>query len=158
MRPLALAGLVLTLVLHLATFVPGIRIPSGVIPVAFLAAIVPFASTILSANRYRPRFTPPPDDHASGWLAAWGRDMDAQKSLSAYAFRAVPTWAKVLSGLVFAYVGVNFLMGLILLRDGQPERHGRRFWLRDRGRYVREISESEFYRYETRGVRLFTGH
>jgi hypothetical protein len=98
MRPLALAGLVLTLVLHLATFVPGIRIPSGVIPVAFLVAIVPFASTILSANRYRPRFTPPPDDHASGWLAAWGRDMDAQKSLSAYAFRAVPTWAKEWSG------------------------------------------------------------
>jgi hypothetical protein len=158
MRRLALAGLVLTLVVHLASFVPGIRMSSGLLPVAFFAVFIAFFSTILSANRYRPRFKPARDERSPGWWSEWGRDVEAQNCLSAYAFRSVPGWTKVLSALVFVYVGISFIMGMVLLRDGQPERHGRQFWLQDHGRYVRDITESEFYMYEARGVRFFTGH
>jgi hypothetical protein len=60
--------------------------------------------------------------------------------------------------VVFLYVGINVLSGLIHLREGQPETNSRRFWLQDHGKYVREISESEFHLYQARQVRLFSGH
>jgi hypothetical protein len=74
-----------------------------------------------------------------------------------YAFRALPGWAQALTTVVFVYVGMNFLLGMIQLRDGQPETNGRRYWLQNHGKYVREISESEFRVYQARGVRFFSG-
>jgi hypothetical protein len=158
MERLALAGLAATLVVHIGSFIPGAPTSMYAIPVLFLLVFTAFAGMIVSTNRYAERFIPTDGERSSRLFWKHQRLAEGHSRLMCYAFKALPGWAQALTTLTVMYVGLNFLVGMAWLGEGGPATNGRRYWLQNHGRYVRELSESEFRQYRAHEVRLFSGH
>jgi len=56
------------------------------------------------------------------------------------------------------YLVINFVVFIALMGSGSPEFSGGKFYLSNHGHVIREITESEFHRYEAYEVRGFSGH
>jgi len=73
--------------------------------------------------------------------------------------RAVfPAWV-VTFGLVLAvYVALNFLFTMISLREGGPGMQNGKFVLQSHGRFIRELTATEYTALKANEVRGFSGH
>jgi hypothetical protein len=158
MKTVALAGLAATLVVHIGSFIPGAPTSEYAIPVLFLLVFAAFAGMMLSTNRHAARFLPRDGEQSSTWSWKHQRFAESHSRLACHAFKTLPGWAQALTTLTVMYVGFNFLVGMAWLGEGGPATNGRRYWLQNHGRYVRELSESEFRQYRAHEVRFFSGH
>lgn len=70
----------------------------------------------------------------------------------------IPKPMKALAISVFIYAGINFMYSVTLLSEGSPVIQDGNLVLLDHGRYVRELSESEFFELKRAGLRAFSGH
>ncbi len=72
--------------------------------------------------------------------------------------KGIPKPMKALAIGVFIYAGINFMYSVTLLSEGSPVIQDGNLVLLDHGRYVRELSESEFFELKRAGLRAFSGH
>ncbi len=72
--------------------------------------------------------------------------------------KGIPKSMKALAIGVFIYAGINFMFSVTLLSEGSPVIQEGNLVLLDHGRYVRDISEAEFYALKRAGLRAFSGH
>ena len=72
--------------------------------------------------------------------------------------KGIPKAMRALAIGVFIYAGINFMYSITLLSEGAPVIQDGNLVLLDHGRYVRELSEAEFFALKRAGVRAFSGH
>jgi len=73
-------------------------------------------------------------------------------------FRGLPTWAGFTIALLMLYVVLNFFIAFGSSVEGTPTIRGGSFVLAQKGKLVREISESEYHARKAAEVRGFSGH
>jgi hypothetical protein len=67
-----------------------------------------------------------------------------------------PRWLRVLTGVLFAFAIVNFMLFLLLGRGGQPMERDGKYVLDSHGRTLRELSEPEYHRMQAYMLRGFS--
>ncbi|HEY1683198.1 MAG TPA: hypothetical protein VGG19_00420 [Tepidisphaeraceae bacterium] len=63
-----------------------------------------------------------------------------------------------LTGAAFVYAIINFAVFIFLVRAGSPTIEKGRYIIEDHGKFVRQISEQEYHRYQNYEARGFSGH
>jgi hypothetical protein len=129
--------LVVSLIVHLSTF-SGID-PMETIPGVMLIHLVifpPFIAAIVYANKA---------NRESGY---------SQEQVLKFA----PKWMQAMAGFFFVYAIVNFIIFLILVHGGGPEKRDGKFFLADHGHIIRQLTEPEFHQMQAYVVRGFSGH
>lgn len=135
---IALAGFIISFFIHIltyfgidaATYLP----PIWTLHIGIFVVFIPFVFTTQSLQKEHGR-------HALRLIMA-----------------DVPTWAKLLLGIIFAYTMVNFLLFIQLSEGGSPAIENGRYILQSHGTFIRELTTSEYnwqLAYITRG---FSGH
>ena len=71
---------------------------------------------------------------------------------------AFPAWVVVLGVGIFAYAALNFLLFALATDGGSPSMQNGRFILQSHGRFVRELSSTEYTAFRANEVRGFSGH
>lgn len=132
----AMAGFVLSLIAHVAAL-DGMDVASAVPAVwsLHLGVFVVFLPFVLISRK----------------------DMAGNKSLIAMA-KGLPPWLGVLGGALFAYALLNFLLFLLHTEGGSASAEGGKYFLKDHGRLIRQISATEFAAFQANMVRGFSGH
>jgi hypothetical protein len=69
-----------------------------------------------------------------------------------------PKWAVITWYCSIVYVIINFLVFMVLVKDGSPKEENGKFYLVDHGRVTRQITKQEHQQYEAYVVRGFSGH
>lgn len=72
--------------------------------------------------------------------------------------QAVPLWAKLVLGFVFAYAMINFMLFIGLSEGGSPAIENGRYILQSHGTFIRELTESEYNWQQAYITRGFSGH
>jgi len=73
-------------------------------------------------------------------------------------FRGLPLWASATIAALFAYAFLNFFLPFGSGMDGSPSIRDGAFVLEQKGRLVREISETEYHARCAAVLRGFSGH
>lgn len=136
---LSALGFVITLILHVSTYVS--TAAGGLMPMAvglFICMFPLFFPFVASAQaRVRRLGRPLMPADILGWFPHWGRPL----------FVAV-----------ILYVGLNFALGFAHTRDGSPVKRDDAYVLEDHGQVTREVSAAEYRQGRAEQLRLFTGH
>jgi hypothetical protein len=74
------------------------------------------------------------------------------------ALATVPAWVKPAGAILFAYVAANFAYFMYRSGDGSPVEELGRYYLKDHGRIVRELSAAEYAAARIAVLRGFSGH
>ena len=136
----ALAGLVVSAGVHSATYFGGGGLPAALLVLMHLGVFVPFGAGILGLGV-----------GGGGWggAGARGAASDAWRVVA----RHTPAWVFLVEVALGFYAFANFFLCLSLMEHASPHAEDGRYYLRDHGRIVRELSAEEFGRirgYETR--------
>ena len=127
-------------IIHLYTYIPGRRIDSAWLPIILSATCIltflPVVKIIKSV-------------HADGYrFDLWER-----------ALMGGPTWVPMALVLLLLYTGFNFFFSLVYLNEGlSPLNTNGSFMMMDHGRFVRSLSEAEYYRHRAYEIRGITTH
>jgi hypothetical protein len=146
MALLALVIFVLSLLAHLATFVPSPTVEMSKVWFLHVAMFIPFVAMVLILHRR---------DRALRKSGRWTPRLSQPEAL-----RLCPRWAKALGIVVVIYVGVNFTLFMrSAAGQGTPvvETDGT-FVLKEGSRTVRTLTENEYRQLQARVVRGFSGH
>jgi hypothetical protein len=73
-------------------------------------------------------------------------------------FKYAPQWMQKACNVFGIYAFINFFLFMVLMSDGSPHEKDGRYFLQNHGHTIREITESEFHRYQAYIVRGFSGH
>lgn len=71
---------------------------------------------------------------------------------------AAPAWIRTMTGFFFAYALINFVLFFLLIGNNSTSIRDGKYTLHSKGRNVREVSKEEYYKYDNRIVRGFSGH
>jgi hypothetical protein len=129
--------LVISLVVHASTFLgvdPIVKWP-GVMWMQ-VAIFAPFVAAIYYARRIG----------------------GTEQSRGDQVLESAPLWLRILTGLFFAYMFVNFAAFVILSEGGSPDERGGKFFLKSHGTVLRELSAAEFHTQQAYVARGFSGH
>ena len=69
-----------------------------------------------------------------------------------------PGWVITLGAVIFVYALVNFLLFMLATQGGSPSIREGKFILQDHGRLIREITAGEYASFKANEVRGFSGH
>jgi hypothetical protein len=135
---LAALGLVVSLAVHLSTFVGLNPSPHSPVMLLHLGIFVVFLPAILTANR-----------------AMKGRSKnDAWKLATTFA----PAWLRRFVAVSFVYALLNFFLFFLLSERGQPAIVQGEMVLQNHGQVIRRLNAVEFAKQQAYVVRGFSGH
>ena len=73
-------------------------------------------------------------------------------------FAHFPRWVIVLGYVLIAYTIINFLLFMIATEGGGPAMRDGKYILESHGRFIREITASEYLAFQANVARGFSGH
>ncbi len=141
---MALAVFVVSLVMHLLTFVPGLPLNMEMVWMLHVLTMAVVLAAVFFLVRRRGRTPESKRSHS--------------KTVRSMLLSAVPGWAKVLAVVLIIYAGVNFFLFWGQMDGGAPSYSDGRYYLANRGTLLRELTRVEFERYQMLEVRGFSGH
>jgi len=142
-------------IVHVLTFVPSIQISMGTTGLLHLAAMAAFGAMIFSMNAVQRRRKVAGE---SGFFGQWRDSQRASKESFAEMQALVPRGIYYAGIALSVYVAINFIVFMGQMDEGSPNVQAGKFYLTNHGKVVREITESEFHRFEAYEVRGFSGH
>jgi hypothetical protein len=142
---MALAVFVVSLAVHLLTFVPGLPMNIEMAWMLQVLSLVAFLAALFLIVRRRD--LAPLRDPKQSSLAA----------LRALAWEAIPGWAKLLAAASVLYAVVNHILFMGQMDGGSPYFKDGGFYLYSRGEILRELTRAEYARYQLLEVRGFSG-
>jgi hypothetical protein len=91
-----------------------------------------------------------------GYFAWWGKQHEESYDFMRRLLAVFPWPVRVLVIGAMPYAFVTFFLCLGLTEGGSPEEEHGRYYLKNHGRMIREISAEEYRRFEAYEVRLFS--
>ncbi|WP_233869839.1 hypothetical protein [Paraburkholderia adhaesiva] len=73
-------------------------------------------------------------------------------------WKGVPNWVAVLGGMIFVYVVMNFLLFMLHTEGGMPAVQDGKYVLLNHGKFIRQLTPSEFTAFKANELRGFSGH
>ena len=72
--------------------------------------------------------------------------------------KAFPAWVVALGTLILAYAALNFFLFMLATDGGSPSIKDGKFILQSHGKFIRDLSASEYAAFKANEVRGFSGH
>lgn len=132
---LSALGLVVSLAIHLSTFLPGCALETGQV---WPLHICVFPLFFIAIRKLRNDGT-----------------LDKENS---FVPADAPRWMRRMAAVFFVYAGVNFAMLFVHTRDGGPGMRDGKFVRQSHGRVISEITEAEYHQLQAYVARGFSGH
>ncbi len=73
-------------------------------------------------------------------------------------FKSAPRWPRILTGVLFVYALLNFVISIALNEGRNPSERDGKYVLHSHGSVIREISETEFHQHQAYVARAFSGY
>lgn len=146
-----LAVLVVSVAVHLATFVPGAQLTMGWGFLVVLGVLVAFGYSVTRLRTLLDRSSP------ERLSRTWSRRSASTVSLTPYTAKIPRRW-KIFCVAVTAYAVVNFILCMTSVPTGTVEHVGGQYRLVDHGHLIRTVSTTEADHINTAMLRAFTGH
>jgi hypothetical protein len=146
---------VLSVVVHLLTFVPGVSIAVAYVWPLHLLCMFCFASMVVVYVRSMRRAQAKSHD---GMYSRWKESQRAASEIHADMARVTPSWLRLLLGASFAYALVNFALFLRLSEGGNAQAEDGKYVLSNHGKTIRPLTSDEYHRMRAYEVRGFSGH
>ncbi len=140
---------------HCATFVPSLPISMALVWPLHLASMVVFVVMVFSLVAQQMSL---PKIQAEGWLANIRAKNQRSKEFQRRLIRLAPLPWRIVGGVLFAYVALNFVLFMMLMQEGSPRAHKGQYFLVKKGVKVRKLSAEEYQRFRAYEVRGFSGH
>ncbi|MBN2695158.1 hypothetical protein JXR93_10905 [bacterium] len=93
------------------------------------------------------------------WLPVVGKSKNGSKSINIDEIipENVPTFMKVILKFVFPYAIINFML-FMLSQHGSPTILDGKFILQNKGVFIKNLTEIEYFKYKANEIRGFSGH
>jgi hypothetical protein len=144
-----------SLVVHLATFVSPPSVSMESMWFIHLAIFVPFGSMVIIASvRQRKNIKNEKMSLMYRYINQYVEGFEFIKRI----FRTVPRPALIIGIILAIYIPINFILFIGRSLEGSPHEDDGRYYLSDHGTYVRELTEEEYIQYQAYEVRGFSGH
>jgi hypothetical protein len=151
----ALIVLALSVVAHLATFVPAIPITMQLVWPLHLATLAMAAAMVFSQmTHYRGLPKPPAKGFFADLFAAQKRD----KAVTSKMISLVPSPLRAMCMVAVYYAVLNFVLFFLNMQSGSPSIENGKYFLMSHGTVIREITKEEYRRFQAYEVRGFSGH
>jgi hypothetical protein len=154
-RLFAIAVASLSILVHLATFLPFVPVSMTWAWPLHLGAMAAFVPMVLALTK----FNKPPNSNALRNPLKWIRESNrSNQQLYNSMLKHVPISVRVLCIVVFIYAAVNFGLFLKDSEGGTPESNAGRYYLSNHGAKIRDLTPQEYRRMQALVVRGFSGH
>ena len=152
---LSAIGIIASIALNILAL-SGIYLPNGIgfmfilffgVVIVFLPAVLKLQKLSKKTQKERPKGIKSLLDHQK-----------KTKELMLSFWRPLPLGLKILLALIVTYGFANFFAMLFLLGEGQAEFENGKYFIENHGRFVRDITQTEYYNNKGFQTSLFTGH
>jgi hypothetical protein len=146
-------------VIHIATFIPAIRISMQQVWPLLLGAMIAFGIMVFSLTALQRRARRN-KRQSSTMFGRWHEANKELKEFNSNVLALTPRYLRILTGIFAMYVVVNFMTLFHSMQDGRPVAEQGKFFLQKHRDQVniREISEAEYQRRLAYSVRGVSGH
>lgn len=151
---LALLNLACSVMVHFATFVPGIPVSAGPSFILHLTSMAAFGAMVFSIVALQQ------GQHKKsgrGVAASWRSANQKNREFQSRLFGIMPFPVRVACAISLMYSFATFILVGALMGVGTPFVKDGNYILHSHGKKIRDITKEEYQRYRNLEVRLFSG-
>lgn len=153
----SLTVLGISIACHISTFLPGSTASMSIAWPLHFGAMAVFAAMVISLRRRQER-QQSVRRSGKGVFAYWWESRLANELETAGLLKAIPGPILLACIAFFIYTGINFALMQINLEGGSPQAEKGRYYLKNHGRMIRELTREEFDRFQAYELREVSGH
>ena len=142
----AIIVLVLSIVVHVCTFIPGVPVSMGNTWPLHLLCMIAFATAVLPMALLQRKLRPKP------------LNGQAQRESFKRILRPIPILVRVVVIVTVADTGMNFALFVTQMKGGNPVEENGQYYLNNHGERTGTLTKAEYHQHQAYMVRGFSGH